>query len=45
MVFVKGHVYTCAGQMDVVAVIHDDRGKPHIFYKREFESCFIPVKP
>lgn len=44
VVFQKGQTYTCMGQKDIVAVIHDDHGRPHIFYKREFHTCFKPVK-
>lgn len=44
VVFKKGYAYTCAGTKDMVAVIHDDHGDPHIFYQREFQSCFKPVK-
>lgn len=42
-IFKKGHTYRCMGQKDIIAVIHDDNDHPHLFYKREFESCFQPI--
>lgn len=43
VVFKKGQTYTCIGQKDIIAVLRDDQNRPHIFYKREFDSCFRPL--
>mgnify|MGYP005831220471 CR=1 FL=1 len=43
VIFKKGQTYTCMGQKDIVAVIHDHNGHPHIFYRREFKSFFKPA--
>lgn len=40
VVFKKGEVYTCMGKKDMIAVIHDHNGNPHLFYTREYESLF-----
>ncbi len=43
VVFEKGQTYTCMWQKDIIAVVRDKRGRPHIFYKKEFETCFKPL--